>query len=764
MVALGVAAAMVVAGAAVWRWRAPATPPLNPRRYVVLPFRHIGNPGTGRLNGDGCARMLGDAMSRWRGVLVTNEMVVNDVWTLKRPVTVADAMRAARSLGAGRVAWGTVVSVADTVEVRAAVYDASDGEPSGRQYIVTLRGAKANLDSAFAALADSILVGGRLADAPVAAIGTTSVDAVRKFLDGREAMGHFDLRTAERHFAEAAALDDGYALAHLWFARTLAWEGAVDPSAWEPMAARAVAHGATLPPSERLHAQALLDLAMGQMPSACSRYRALISRDSTDFGAWLGLGDCQARDTLVVRDPRSPTGWSFRGSYHTAIGAYRRALTLVPSFHSAERGAAFGRLSNRVLFVEELRRRGGYSAAPEPTRFVAFPSFLADTLGFVPHPYASPGARVAARPASGGQAISWSIGVYRELMAQWAAAFPADADAQESYALALEASAGIPGQEGEVPEALDHARRAQRLADSTRQQVRLSATVTRLLLKNGDVDGARAAADSALRAYPAPGPYEAGYLAGLAALTGRARRTAQLLATASEEQEHQPFVTAEGRRALIPPTLASSALALRGYAALGGPRDSLKATYDRVQRLIDERVPAPQRPGMRTMLLGWSLGLAYTELLPVVREPVDPGLNLVLAMRSALAAGDTAATRRVSAELRARAARFTIGVPDIDGVYQNALVIGQLGDDTLAARMLDEALSGLPRSRRILLLVVSQAAAVPRAMLLRAELASRAGDPASFERWARSATVLWGDADPELREPIDALRSRLRRQ
>jgi hypothetical protein len=116
---------------------------------------------------------------------------------------------------------------------------------------------------------------------------------------------------------------------------------------------------------------------------------------------------------------------------------------------------------------------------------------------------------------------------------------------------------------------------------------------------------------------------------------------------------------------------------------------------------------------------------------------------------------------RSSGVLRARAARYAIGTTDIDEVYQNAVMLNQLGEDTLATRILDDALGALPRSRRILLLVVPQAGAIPRAMLLQAQLALRSGDRAAFERWARPLTILWSDADPELRGPVDVLRSRL---
>src|SRR5205807_6703257 len=135
------------------------------------------------------------------------------------------------------------------------------------------------------------------------------------------------------------------ALAHLWLARATAWRGDQEPASWRDAASNAAALASRLGPTDREHARALFDLAEGRMTEACGRYRRLIARDSLDFGAWFGLGDCNARDPIVLRDVRSPSSFRFRGSFHTAIGAYRRALALAPAFHLAERGAAFNRLS-----------------------------------------------------------------------------------------------------------------------------------------------------------------------------------------------------------------------------------------------------------------------------------------------------------------------------------------------------------------------------------------------------------------------------------
>jgi hypothetical protein len=107
------------------------------------------------------------------------------------------------------------------------------------------------------------------------------------------------------------------------------------------------------------------------------------------------------------------------------------------------------------------------------------------------------------------------------------------------------------------------------------------------------------------------------------------------------------------------------------------------------------------------------------------------------------------------------AARFMPGTMGTDRLYHHATVLLALADTAGAVAQLDAALAALPRVRTILTEVPPQAGAVGRAMLLRAQLAQRLGDRPTATRWARSAQILWGDADPELRAPLDDLRRTL---
>lgn len=737
-----------------------ATPSLDRSTYVVFPFRHSGIVANPLLTGDACALLLRKAMAQWQDIRMIDGMRVGDLWAKGAPRTVPEAIEAAASLSAGTLAWGTLQTAGDSLEVRGITYDVVQQGTAPREVVVRMGPSTRSLDSGFAVLARSLVSGGTPAPS-VAAGHTNNLAALRAFLRGDSALTRFDLRLAEASFRQAIADDDSYADAHLWLARTLSWGEEAPPSAWRANAARAVALAGALPPRDARHAQALLNLAEGKMRQACASYRTLLAADSLDFAAWFGLGECNARDSIVVSDDRSPTGYSFRGSLYTAVLAYQRALELVPSFHGIEQGAVFQRLSRRVLYTEESQPRRGAALPPDTTTFVAFPSFAGDTLAFVPVPYRVT-ARGLATPPTERAAVQWSVGRYEQIMEDWVKAFPRDGDAQSAFAAALESSSSVTGSPARMGEALGAARRA--LAGSASDDVRIVRTtaVVRLLLKMDSLAAARALIDSSLRRWAAPDPLQAGYLASLAALTGRARLGAALAVKAAADTSHIPFVTKGGRRAAAYPLpVTATALEVRMYASLGGPSDSLRAAFRRANAQVDAWVLPAERAEARQALFRSALALAYDSSMAAALPGLRAGPDQLLAMREALAAGDTAAVRSTSREFSARAARYLPGSMGTDRLFHHAVILLALGDTSAARTQLDVALAALPRVRSMLTEVPPQAGAVGRAMILRAQLAARAGDRPTAERWARSAQLLWSGADADLRAPLDDLRRTL---
>jgi hypothetical protein len=272
---------------------------------------------------------------------------------------------------------------------------------------------------------------------------------------------------------------------------------------------------------------------------------------------------------------------------------------------------------------------------------------------------------------------------------------------------------------------------------------------------------ARALTDTLLRTWSSPSANQAGFLASLATLTGRARRASALAAKSAADTQHVPFASSAGRHTTFPLPVVEGALELRVYAALGGPGDSLRSTFLRTNRLVDMWIAPSARADARQALFRNAFSLAYDSLAPLATFTLDARRDLLLAMRMALGAGDTSGARRLSAEFDGVVSRFLPGTMGTDRQYQHARVLLALGDTASAVARLDDALAVLPRVRSIITEVPPQAGAVARAMILRAQLAMARGDRGTAERWTRSAFVLWGDADAELRAPLDGLRRAL---
>src|SRR5437867_4278222 len=384
-ITIAVAAAVLVTFGAVFLPRLSAAN-LDSSLYVVVPFGHRGGAAPKLLNGDQCELMLYDALRHWEDVSLVNDLQVHD-FMLRRPsqpASLRDALAVARQFAAGRLIWGEVAQFGDTIYVRATLYDVKAGGAAVREHVVRLIPDDPAVTAKFGDLADSLLVGGVRVSAGSSAhaVGTRVFAALQAYERGHEARTRWELPAAERAFSRALELDPQYAQASLWLAQTRAWEGR--PSVeWRNDALAAASAAATLSPRERALAGALAALAEARFPHACATYRTLIAHDSTDFVAWFGLGECQAKDKVVERDAASPSGWRFRSSYHSAVQAYRRALELIPLAHRA-----FGqltRLSDLIFFTEGNQFRGGYVVAPDTEWYAAFPGLDHDTLAFVPY-------------------------------------------------------------------------------------------------------------------------------------------------------------------------------------------------------------------------------------------------------------------------------------------------------------------------------------------------------------------------------------------
>jgi tetratricopeptide (TPR) repeat protein len=727
--------------------------------YAVVPFGHPGGAAPALLNGDQCELLLNDAFGRWTDVRVVGGFRVDDERLRRgnRPTTIREALDIARVLGSGRLVWGTVGEFGDSIRVRAALYDVASGDMV-REHWVHLSKDLHELGPRFNELADSLLLNLQSRTAAPGAVGTNRLAAWRAYQAGDSALGVWDLPAAARAFRTAVDTDPQYPHANLWLAQVEDWLGEA-PRVWRSSALAALASPIPLGPPDRARAEALLAMADGRFDQACARYRQLLARDSLDFTAWYGLGECHAKDPVVVRDVASPSGWSFRGSYHAGLAAYGRALRLLPSVHLAFRGGpAFNHLAE-WFFAETDEFRLGHALASDTLRLAAFPSWEHDTLAFVPHPLgevlAGSGPTI---PPTWYAAVQHNRDALVGVTTAWLHAFPNNADALEQHGLALETTGKLISAGSEDASALATVRRARRVSEEIIQTLRLAVSEVRLLVKLDSLGHARRQADSLLRIWrtPSPPPEAAAYLAGLAALTGHIHRAAELWRSAWRDSV---VIASDGSAVQAPPEIMDAALPLLVYSSLGAPPDSIVLLERRVESRVKGYVAPTRRRAVGQAVLDQPAMLAFPDIGVRSVHRARAGAYYLIEMQWALAHGDTATVRTALARKRAERQGAAPGQISIDYTYQEARLLLALGDTAAAIEHIDHPLVALPSLGTVLLWWVTQPGGLVRAMALRAELAARARDAATAQRWARAVLALWSDADVELRPTVERMRT-----
>ncbi len=745
---------VILAGMLLRDARTP-TPPLDPDVLAVLAFKQR-EPGEELpLTGHQTEILLYEAMGRWEGLRLVNELRVADARLRAGDDlgTLSGTLALARVLGAGLTAWGEMWTFDGAIHVRGTLYDSRAGEAI-RTHTVRITPDLSNAVDMFAELADSLLVGRPdVIAAGTGASGTRSLAAWRAYERAHGHLADWQLEKAREEFLTAMREDPNYPHAHLWHGQVSLWIGR--PRAeWRGAASRAVALRHGLSTRDAALSEGLLAIAEMRYPDACDAFGALTARDSLDFAAWYGLGECHRLDRLVRADPASPSGWSFRGSAETAVAAYARARVIIPSAHQAFTGLAYERLGG-LLYTEPNIVRLGYAVNGDTSRFGAYASLRHDTLTFVPYPWEDvTSGRVSAFDPS--MAIARNRGVLLQITRTWVAAFPQSPEAHEALALVLESTGELVGDRvGRFASAT--MARALSLTSARAARVRMAAANVRIHLKGGQFEYAANLADSLLASVRNPGSDEAYTLAAMAALRGRPSMAAEMMTIASRDGERD-FLSWTGDRISVPPQVMIASRPLVAYAALGVHADSVHLLSIRLRDMIDALVPPHLREPLMDHALGEPLMLAYDFAGPGsvhqgARSPEQPPRRFhpLLRAQAHLSRGDTRAARIAMRESAAQ--RRGLGAADvtIDVTFVEAALLAALGDTVAAVRMLDQSLSALAAQPRFLLELVPQVGALVRAMALRADLAAARGDHPTARRWAATVLVLWSEAEPALR-------------
>ena len=714
--------------------------PLDTARFAVLPFSGSGPTGA-RV-----AASLYDRFSDWEGLpLVPDTRVAQAIKEKGSPTTESEAIALGRTLGAGKVIWGTAVETDGTAHVRVHRYDVKSRDSEDDFAFDAAKGSPAN----YSVVANRLL-GGR--ERPSGAAGCDG--GTRSFLAwsacgrGHVELKAFDIGGADREFNAAVVADPDYAAARLWLAQTRFLRSYNPVDAWREHVVRAVSVPGGLHSRDSILASALSSMAASDFGSACASYRKLVTDDPGAFLGWYGLGFCGASDRTVIADPQRRGNWRFRSSYLSAAQAFDRATQLEPRLFTV---LPF----EKMLVVAPIhadKLRVGIAAENPRDVFLAYPSVLADTLAFTPFPLADVQKNLpGTAPPTGGLAAQKSRAFLLRFVRRWIREFPQSPDAYEALSVLQEAGGELRNDRGDVPSALTAVLKAESLASNREQRALLVVREVRLRLKGEEFERAKALSDSLLvtgDAVPA-GPVD---LVGLAALTGRLTLTQHLV---------RPVSILPGSYDLgsLPnDAVMSIANSLYVRAALGACSEDFDRLATQLDGLFQSYVPLPQQQAMREALTARSWSMAV-PCRPAFALRVKSPPNQLLRMQQAFARSQPNVVRAQFDSLAKLRETDRPGDVSPDAMYQEAWLLAAIGDTAAAIRKLDLSLSALPTFGNLILDDAPQAAGLVRAMILRADLAVTRGDVTTARKWSRAASVLWSNADPSLQPVVRRMRS-----
>jgi hypothetical protein len=734
------AAAAAVLGIALWLQRPRATacpvPHSDTTGYAVFPF--VYQPGVSPI---GEEQLMADALARWSGLRVVDQFQLREVVGRLGPgeLRLESAREVACKLGVRRLVLGNVMRVPnrDSIRVSARIYDLGPRPaPLAGGASVRLPDSLGRADSLFAVLADSLLFRGHPPPSGPGPDATRSLPARQAFDSGQRALASWDLAAADSAFHTAVALDSDYASAQLWLALVRAWDGR-EPALWLGAAERAAHRLADYSrPGDSLLAAAIVATGHGDLGRACPMWRVLTRVDGRRFASWYGLSECLRRDSIVLPDRNSRTGWRFRSSYQEAQRAYLNAIRLLPSILGSPRNRVADQ-SEGLLFTTELRRRRGRALPPDTTSFLAAADWAGDSLAFVPVPSTDPKQMkepLALRPE---EAVRRQRLLLDTLAITWVTADPKSIEAR----LALVEAMALAGD----PSAVDSARAARLLARDSASLVRAVDAEIRTLLqfslpdRVGDLKVARALADSILDRPRLRAAAGAATLTGLAALTGRTR----LAANSARQESGLPW---DAPRSLIE---ASRGLLI--FSAMGGPEDSVRSLWRLTREAIEQALPPALRLERAMVDLGRPATLVFpAETLPSLFALRGKG-DWLLTLQADVAAGKPLALARWTDS--PVATRLATGDWTFDTALPVAALFAAQGDTTRAMQTLDASLATIRYRPYASFGDPVEVATMVRAMALRADLAERLGQSATGRQWATAVTILWADAD-EFNQPL----------
>jgi len=307
----GGALAALLAVAVFWLVRRPGpTATLDRDLVVVVPFRVTTADPALRYLREGMVDLLAAKLTGEGGPRASDPRTAIGAWRraggsesddLAEPAALALAQR----LGGGLLLLGGLVGTAEQLQVHASLL----GVPGGRvQARAELRGTADSIPVLVDRLAAELLAAGAGESERLTQLTSTSLPALRAYLDGQVAYRRGHYAEAGERFAQAVALDSSFALAGIGLVAARYWtRGGFDPTgvsvAWthrDRLSARdralvvALAGSGYPEPSGAAEQLAALDRAVGLAPDRAEPWYWL-AETYYHGGPMVGLGDARER-------------------------------------------------------------------------------------------------------------------------------------------------------------------------------------------------------------------------------------------------------------------------------------------------------------------------------------------------------------------------------------------------------------------------------------------------------------------------------------
>jgi serine/threonine-protein kinase len=330
-VAVTVGTALVlIASAVAYSRRPPPAPPADENLVAVAPFRVASADASLRYLREGMLDLLSAKLTGATGPRSADPRSLLTAW--RRAADGADsvdlprarALEVAEGLGAGQLLIGDVTGDSSRITLHAVLVRVRDGRA---QTPVQVEGDPDSLPKLVDMLTAKLLATDAGENDRLAALTSTSLPALRSFLNGQWMYRRGRYRDAAREYQAALELDSTFALAAVRLATASNWFGV--PAMREMGLRLAWAGRDRLSPRDR----ALLDATAGPNYPASSSYREILEAkqryvalapDRAD--AWFELGDALFHFGAVVGYPDSDA---------RAADALKRALALDSTYAPA---------------------------------------------------------------------------------------------------------------------------------------------------------------------------------------------------------------------------------------------------------------------------------------------------------------------------------------------------------------------------------------------------------------------------------------------